>query len=159
MWYMSRTGPLPGKSAQVGAGCQEARERWSIKSGIIICFFLENSRQQAPPPPPSHNNWPEGYDPVILLYSIPGWIKCSQILIVAAYGDCGAFLDFRKTNIFLFGWHYSAIGRWNLVIVMSVFLCSPKNFGRAYSRRFFRPSVRPSFLPPVRPSVPNLFAS
>jgi len=33
------------------------------------------------------------------------------------------------------------------------FLCSPKNFGGAYSRRLVRPSVRPSVRQSVRPSV------
>ena len=34
-----------------------------------------------------------------------------------------------------------------------IYLCSPKNFGGAYSRRLVRPSFRPSVLPSVRPSV------
>ena len=32
-----------------------------------------------------------------------------------------------------------------------MFLCSPKNFGGAYSRRLVRPSVRQSVSPSVRP--------
>ena len=35
---------------------------------------------------------------------------------------------------------------------MSLFLCSPKNFGGAYSRRFVRASVRPCVRASVRPS-------
>jgi len=38
-------------------------------------------------------------------------------------------------------------------LVFSVLLCSPKNFGGAYSRRLVRPSVRPSVSPSVRQSV------
>jgi len=33
-----------------------------------------------------------------------------------------------------------------------ILLCSPKNFGEAYSRRLVRPSVRPSLSPSVRMS-------
>ena len=41
----------------------------------------------------------------------------------------------------------------NLKQSHNMFLCSPKNFGGAYSRCLVRPSVRPSVSPSVRPSV------
>jgi len=37
--------------------------------------------------------------------------------------------------------------------ILRYFLCSPKNFGGAYSRRLVRPSVSPSVRPSVSPSV------
>ena len=36
---------------------------------------------------------------------------------------------------------------------IEIFLCSPKNFGGAYSRRFVRASVRPCVRASVRPCV------
>ena len=42
---------------------------------------------------------------------------------------------------------------WNKIELFCCFLCSPKNFGGAYSRRLVRPSVRPSVSQSVRPSV------
>ena len=42
------------------------------------------------------------------------------------------------------------VGRFRAVIAL---LCSPKNFGGAYSRRFVRASVRPCVRASVRPCV------
>ena len=79
----------------------------------------------------------------------------------------GAFVqsNFDGSNIFgttencsRHGW----LEPWGLIIVLSqeangdnlgIFLCSPKNFGGAYSRRFVRASVRPYVRVSVRPCV------
>ena len=51
------------------------------------------------------------------------------------------------------GYHFECLNRKKCARKsggIGIFLCSPKNFGGAYSRRLVRPSVRPS----VRPYVP-----